>query len=123
MAHTHTHIYIYIPGTQLTRVLIGKGHILGGWWSKIEVIQVLGIYIYIYSWHPPAKSAFVSLQASDYLRRVPQAGSKFEQRPGLVRSGAGFLDSFGLDPLDLAWCSAGGPTGIPHGLPPPIRSR
>ena len=38
---------IYIPGTPLTPVLIGKGHILGGWWSKIEVIQVLGIYIYI----------------------------------------------------------------------------
>ena len=30
----------------MTPVLIGKGHILGGWWSKIEVIQVLGIYIY-----------------------------------------------------------------------------
>ena len=31
----------------MTPVLIGKGHILGGWWSKIEVIQVLGIYMYI----------------------------------------------------------------------------
>ena len=42
-------VCICIPGTQLTRVLIGKGHILGGWWSKIEVIQVLGIYnLYIY---------------------------------------------------------------------------
>ena len=40
---------IYIPGTQLTPVLIGKGHIWGGWWSKIEVIQVLDIrIIYIY---------------------------------------------------------------------------
>ena len=38
-----TFIYLYILGTQLTPVLIGKGHILGGWWSKIEVIQVLGI--------------------------------------------------------------------------------
>ena len=26
----------------MTSVLIGKDHILGGWWSKIEVIQVLG---------------------------------------------------------------------------------
>ena len=34
---------LYIPGTQLTRD-IGKGYILGGWWSKIEVIQDLGIY-------------------------------------------------------------------------------
>ena len=34
-----------MPGTPLTPVLIGKdgkGHILGGWWSKIEIIQVLG---------------------------------------------------------------------------------
>ena len=31
----------YIPGTRLTFVLIGKDHILGGFWSKIEVI---GIY-------------------------------------------------------------------------------
>ena len=37
-------ITIHVPGTQLTSVLIGKGHILSGWWSKIEVIQVLGIY-------------------------------------------------------------------------------
>ena len=27
--------------THLTFVLIGKDHILDGWWSKIEVIQVL----------------------------------------------------------------------------------
>ena len=27
----------------MTSVLIQKDHILGGWWSKIEVIQVLGI--------------------------------------------------------------------------------
>ena len=33
----------------MTPVLIEKGHILGGWWSKIEVIQVLGIYIRISS--------------------------------------------------------------------------
>ena len=25
------------------------GHILGGWWSKIEVIQVPGIYILVVS--------------------------------------------------------------------------
>ena len=37
------HQSIYIPGTQLTPVLIGRGHILGGWWSNIGVIQVLGI--------------------------------------------------------------------------------
>ena len=40
-------------GTDLTSVLIGKDLILSGWWSKIEVIQVLGIYIYIchnFSW-------------------------------------------------------------------------
>ena len=35
---------IYTPGTHLTSVLIGTDHILGGWWSNIEVIQVLGIY-------------------------------------------------------------------------------
>ena len=34
-------------GTDLTSVLIGKDLILSGWWSKIEVIQVLGIYIYM----------------------------------------------------------------------------
>ena len=34
-------------GTDLTSVLIGKDLILSGWWSKIEVIQVLGIYIYV----------------------------------------------------------------------------
>ena len=45
------YIYIYIPRTHLTSVLIGKDNLLGGLWSKIEVIQVLGIYIYIYgSW-------------------------------------------------------------------------
>ena len=31
-------------GTDLTSVLIGKDLILSGWWSKIKVIQVLGIY-------------------------------------------------------------------------------
>ena len=32
----------------MTLVLIGKGLVLGGWPSKIEVIWVLGIYTYIY---------------------------------------------------------------------------
>ena len=32
---------LVIPGTRLTSVLIGKDHILGGWWSKREVIQVV----------------------------------------------------------------------------------
>ena len=41
------YIYIYIPRTHLTSVLIGKDYILGGWCSKIEVTQVIGIYIYI----------------------------------------------------------------------------
>ena len=46
-------IYIYIAGTQMTLVLVGKGLVLGGWPSKIEVIGALGthththIYIYI----------------------------------------------------------------------------
>ena len=31
-----------MPGTQLTPALIGTGHILGGSWSKIEVIQLPG---------------------------------------------------------------------------------
>ena len=31
----------------MTSVLRGKDHIFSGWWSKIEVTQVLGIYIYI----------------------------------------------------------------------------
>ena len=38
-------IYIYVPGTQMTLVLIGKGLVLGGWPSKIEVIGVPGIYL------------------------------------------------------------------------------
>ena len=47
--HTYIHIYIYtyvcihIPGTQMTFVLVGKGLVLGGWPSKIEVIWVPGI--------------------------------------------------------------------------------
>ena len=50
MSNIHAHVtYVYIPGTQLTPVLIGKGHMLGGWWSKIEVIQVLGIYALVES--------------------------------------------------------------------------
>ena len=36
---------LYIPGTQMTLVLVGKGHVLGGLPSKIEVIWVLGIYV------------------------------------------------------------------------------
>ena len=44
----HIYIYIlYIPGTQMTLVLIGKGLVSGAWPSKIEVIWVPGIYIYI----------------------------------------------------------------------------
>ena len=35
--------FLYIPGTQLTLVLIGKGLVLGGWPSKIEVSWVLGL--------------------------------------------------------------------------------
>ena len=41
-------LYIYIPGTQMTLVLVGKGHVLGGLPSKIEVIWVLGIYVCVY---------------------------------------------------------------------------
>ena len=37
---------LYIPGTQMTLVLIGKGLVLEGWPSKIEVSWVLDIYIY-----------------------------------------------------------------------------
>ena len=37
------------PGTQMTIVLIGKGLVLGGWPSKIEVIWVPGIYYIITS--------------------------------------------------------------------------
>ena len=45
----YIYIYIYIPGTQMTLVLIGKGLVLGGWPTKIEVIGVPGIRnIYIY---------------------------------------------------------------------------
>ncbi len=35
---------ICLPRTQMTLVLIGKGLVLRGWPSKIEVIGVLGIY-------------------------------------------------------------------------------
>ena len=61
--YIYTHLYIHIPGTQMTLVLIGKGLVLEGWPSKIEVIWVPGIYIYhintsfrgnpINSDHPP----------------------------------------------------------------------
>ncbi len=41
-----TIIYIiYNPRTQMTLVLIGKGLVLEGWPSKIEVSWVLGLYI------------------------------------------------------------------------------
>ena len=44
--------FICIPGTQMTRVLIGKGLVLGGWPLKIEVIWVPGIkkYAHIHVW-------------------------------------------------------------------------
>ena len=35
---------IYVPRTQMTLVLIGRGLVLEGWPSKIEVSWVLGIY-------------------------------------------------------------------------------
>ena len=41
--------WLYIPRAQFTSVLIGKDLILGSWWSKIEVIQVLGIYSIVFS--------------------------------------------------------------------------
>ena len=48
--HLCVYIYIlyiiYIPGTPMTLVLVWKGLVLWGWPSKIEVKQVLGIYIY-----------------------------------------------------------------------------
>ena len=34
----------YTRTTYLTSVLVGKDPILSGWWSKIEVTQVLGSY-------------------------------------------------------------------------------
>ena len=37
--------HICIPRTQMTLVLIGRGLVLGGWPSQIEVIGVLGIYV------------------------------------------------------------------------------
>ena len=42
--------FLYIPGTQLTLVLIGKGLVLGGWPSKMEVSWVLGLK-YFYKIH------------------------------------------------------------------------
>ena len=56
MCAVYLYIYIYIPGTLLTFVLNcldRKRQYVGGWWSKIEVIQVPlpGIYTpYIYAW-------------------------------------------------------------------------
>ncbi len=49
-------IYMYIPGTQMTLVLLGKGIVLEGWPSKIEVGWVPIICLYIEklfkkSWH------------------------------------------------------------------------
>ena len=49
-------IYIYIPRTQMTIILIGKGLVLGGWPSKIEVIWVPGIYIYMYTLYHDMKT-------------------------------------------------------------------
>ena len=40
--------HTYIPRTEMTLVLLGKGLVLKGWPSKIEVNWVLGVYIYIY---------------------------------------------------------------------------
>ena len=39
--------HLNVPGTQMTLVLVGKGFVLEGWPSKIEVTQALGIRIYI----------------------------------------------------------------------------
>ena len=52
------YIYIYIPRTQMgPLVLIGKGLVWGGWVpSKIEVIWVPGIYIYIHILYHPILS-------------------------------------------------------------------
>ena len=36
-------LYIDTWNPNMTSVLIGKGNILGGWWSKREVIQVLNM--------------------------------------------------------------------------------
>ena len=44
ISHDQYIMYIYNPRTHLTSVLIGKDNLLGGLWSKIEVIKVLGIY-------------------------------------------------------------------------------
>ena len=41
--NSHISKELYKPGTQMTLVLIGKGLVLGGWPSKIEVIWVPGI--------------------------------------------------------------------------------
>ena len=38
----HVFFFLYLPGTQMTLVLIGKGLVLAGWPSKIEVIWVPG---------------------------------------------------------------------------------
>ena len=43
------HCKWYIPGTQMTLGLVGKDLVLMGWPSKVEVIGVLGIYIYTIS--------------------------------------------------------------------------
>ena len=37
--------HMIIPGTRMTLVLVGKGHVLGGLPSKIEVMCVLGMHI------------------------------------------------------------------------------
>ena len=38
-------VYICLPGTHLTSVLIGKDHIWGYWWSKIEVTNRFQVYV------------------------------------------------------------------------------
>ena len=47
--YIYTLYNLYIYTWNPFSVLIGKDHILGGWWSKIEVIQVLGIYTYVFN--------------------------------------------------------------------------
>ena len=57
----------------MTPVLIGKGLVLGGWPSKIEVIWVLGIYIYDFKFE---SKDFIGIfpksdQFCQYIRPLP----------------------------------------------------
>ena len=99
------YIYIYIPGTQLTSIFEGQPSKTMTLSIKARAIWVLGIYIYIYSAFPRARSAssvFALYSGSNAGQAWPR-----QRRQNVTKTEPNAqLKIFNITPFQYTWCKA-----------------